>query len=70
MIEPTSAEGLDLTDPDDRAVYRQRVWNDFRHCRVEGIAKYAQQAGATGRWPTTRAGAVRALADAWMKAAR
>lgn len=66
MIEPVSPEGLDLTDPDDRAIYRGKVRRVFNRCRVEGIRRYAIEAGAPEPVGRQRHQAVRALADAWI----
>ena len=67
-IDPILPTGLDLTDPDDRAIYRGMVAEAFKHCRVTGIVRYAQQAGSGYARPNPkRADAVRALADAWIE---
>ena len=57
-----AAEGLDLTDPEDRAAYRTAVLHRTEGVRVTLVREVAVSLGATNV-PTSRAGAARSLAD-------
>ena len=57
------AAGLDLSDAEDRAIYRQSVFDHLANCSLWGIKEYAIAAGSV-RPPNNRSGALRALANA------
>ena len=54
-------EGLDFTDPEDRAIFRQRVAHSLRQCSLAGLRDYCKARGLPS--PTSTAAACRLLAD-------
>lgn len=63
-------EGLDVGDPEDRAIFRARVQDACAACRVEllravsdalDLGPLPRKAGPAGRWAV-----VRHIADRWM----
>jgi hypothetical protein len=60
------AAGLDLTDAEDRAIFRMKVSSRFANAKVTAISAYARALGAEvkGR---SRFDAVFALAGAWIE---
>lgn len=59
------ADELNFDVPDDRAAFRMAVSHGTRQLRCEGIRELARHYGAASV-PTSRDGAARALADAYM----
>ena len=59
------AAKYDLTDPDDRAIFRHALLTHFKSCGVEGIREHAQDGGqkTKGR---SRQDAIRALANVFI----
>jgi hypothetical protein len=59
-------KGLDLSNPDDRAIFRMRVAARTYATKVTTIASVACERGATLPGNATRDAATRALADSWI----
>ena len=64
-IEPVPHAGFNLHDPADAIIYRGRVAETFRLCRINLLIQHVVDAGGP-RPPADRAQAVTALADAWI----
>lgn len=60
------AAGLDLSDADDRATFRGRVHTATASTTCVLVVALAREAGHRGPVHSSRAAAVRALADAWI----
>lgn len=60
------AKGLDLTDPEDRAVFRRNVADATAVTRVERVREWAQDMGVMAP-PRDRHGATRALTEAYIE---
>lgn len=58
---------LDLTDGDDRAIFRSRVQHAFRQATAEAMREYA--AHVTDKTSTSRYGIARNIADAYIATA-
>jgi len=62
-------EGLDLTDADDRAAFRQRVDQMFAGGRVEAMHAAIRELGGADQ-PRARAAAARTVADLYISSHR
>ena len=61
-----AAQGLDLTDSEDRALFRQRLADGYEPVTLAGIREHARAVGLMPEehLPRTRHEAVRLIADA------
>jgi hypothetical protein len=60
-----AGQGLDFTDPEDRAIFRGKLTRRTKQTRVSALKELALHYGAK-KVPNSRAGAVRSLANAFM----
>jgi hypothetical protein len=61
-----AAEGLDLNDADDRAIFRSRFAERTRNLRVSALILLAAEWGSPQPGNASRSDACRAVADAWI----
>ena len=62
----SAATGLDLTDSDDRAIFRQNLTRRFKNAKASALLDYARAFGVEPKG-RSRDSAIRALAQAWIE---